>query len=152
MSEENAPETATTPEPAAAPEPASDSTKRRPGWIPAVAVVAVLGVIVGLGQVIWAQPEQRVAPAITAEPIRSSVLLCPEPGTGGNLGVRVSAAIVPGQPGQDSSPGEAGLRTLPGAESASSNLKVAGELGRSRPSAPNCRRSRRSARARSHRA
>ncbi len=105
------------------------NSKSRPGWIPALAVVATLALIVGLGQVIWAQPEQRVKPAITAEPIRSSVLLCPEPGTGGNLGVRVSAAIVPGQPGQDSSPGEAGLRTLPGAESASSNLKVPGEQG-----------------------
>lgn len=101
----------------------------RPWWLPAVAAGLAVAVVVGLGQVIWAQPDQRSEPALTAEPIRSSVLLCPEPGTGGNLGVRVTAAIVPGQPGQDGSPGEAGMRTLPGAESASSNLKAPGEQG-----------------------
>jgi len=107
----------------------SEQTPTRPRWLPAAVVAVVVAAVVGLGQIIWAQPEQRAESTITAEPIRSSVLLCPEPGTGGNLGVRVSAAIVPGQPGQDSSPGEAGLRTLPGAESASSNLAAPGEQG-----------------------
>jgi len=115
-------------------DPKAGPTSARPGsglsrwWAPLI-VVFVIAVVVGVGQVIWAQPAAQPPPAVVAEPIRSSVLLCPEPGTGGNLGVRVTAAIVPGQPGQDSSPGEAGLRTLPGAESASSNLKVPGEQG-----------------------
>jgi len=98
-------------------------------WVPVLAVAAVIGVVVGAGHFIQAQPQQDQDAPVTAEPIRSTVLLCPEPGTGGNLGVRVSAAVVPGQPGQDGSAGEAGLRTLPGAESASSNLKVPGEQG-----------------------
>jgi hypothetical protein len=59
------------------------------------------------------------------------VLLCPEPGAGTDLGVRVTAAVVPGQPGQDAGDGtdsdsEAGLRTLPGRESAQSRILVPG--------------------------
>lgn len=104
-----------------------DKGKRR--WLPILIVLALVATLVGLGQVLWAQPENVPDAELVAEPIRSSVLLCPEPGTGGNLGVRVTAAVVPGQPGQDGGPGEAGLRTLPGAESASSNLKVPGEQG-----------------------
>jgi hypothetical protein len=54
------------------------------------------------------------------------VLLCPEPGAGTDLGVRVTAAIVPGQPGQDAEEGSAGLQTLPGKESAQSKIVVPG--------------------------
>lgn len=64
--------------------------------------------------------------AVTVEPIGSTVLLCPEPGTGGDLGVRVTAGVVPGLEGQDAAEGSAGLQTLPGKESAQSLIKVPG--------------------------
>lgn len=97
-------------------------------WQAPVAVLAVIAVVLGLGQFIQAQPSAPQPPTAGAEPIRSSVLLCPEPGTGGNLGVRVTGAVIPGQAGQ-SGPGEAGLRTLPGAESARSMISRPGEQG-----------------------
>jgi len=99
-----------------------------PRWQAPVVVIAVIGLVVGLGQLIQAQPAAQEESTVAAEPIRSSVLLCPEPGAGGNLGVRVTGAVIPGQPGQGGS-GEAGLRTLPGAESASSNITRPGEQG-----------------------
>ncbi len=98
------------------------------GWLAPVVVAAIIGAIVGAGSLVGANSSDPVQGTIIAEPIRSSVLLCPEPGTGGNLGVRVTGAVIPGQPGQEGE-GEAGLRTLPGAESASSNLKAPGEQG-----------------------
>jgi hypothetical protein len=98
------------------------------GWIPPILVAALIAGIVGMGSLFVGDDASESEATVIAEPIRSSVLLCPEPGTGGNLGVRVTGAIVPGQPGQDGE-GEAGLRTLPGAESASSNLKQPGEQG-----------------------
>lgn len=97
-------------------------------WRVPVAIAVIAAVVVGIGQFIQAQPAPEQEVTVTAEPIRSSVLLCPEPGAGGNLGVRVTAAVVPGQPGQ-SGAGEAGLRTLPGAESASSEISQPGEQG-----------------------
>ena len=86
----------------------------------AVAVVAVL----------VATLVQRQAPAVTEgptsiEPIGSALLLCPEPGAGSDLGVRVTAAVVPGQPGQDAA-GTGGLQTLPGKQSAQSRIEVPG--------------------------
>jgi hypothetical protein len=66
------------------------------------------------------------AGAVTIEPIGSTVLLCPEPGAGTDLGVRVTAALVPGQPGQDGGEGTAGLATLPGKESAAAKIVVPG--------------------------
>ena len=98
------------------------------GWIPPILVAALIAGIVGMGSLFVGDDASESEATVIAEPIRSSVLLCPEPGTGGNLGVRVTGAIVPGQPGQGGE-GEAGLRTLPGAESASSNLKQPGEQG-----------------------
>ena len=97
----------------------------------AIAAVAVLSVTLLCTLI------QRPVPAVSegatsVQPIGSSVLLCPEPGAGTDLGVRVTAAIVPGQPGQDvpDAAGEpasaAGLETLPGKESASSNINVPG--------------------------
>jgi hypothetical protein len=95
-----------------------------------VAVAAVLTLLATLLQ----QPTPEVAEgAVTVEPIGSTVLLCPEPGAGTDLGVRVTAAIVPGQPGQSDAPtegdtasGVAGLETLPGKESAQSKILVPG--------------------------
>lgn len=64
--------------------------------------------------------------AVTVEPIGSTVLLCPEPGAASDLGVRVTAAVIPGQPGQQAGPGAAGLRTLPGKSSAQARILVPG--------------------------
>lgn len=55
---------------------------------------------------------------LAIEPIGSSILICPEPGANAELGVRVTAAVVPGQPGQDTGSGSARLETLPGKTSA----------------------------------
>lgn len=106
----------------------NDAERSRPRWHAAASVVVAIALVVGLGQLIQAQPAPPPEVAVAAEPIRSSVLLCPEPGTGGNLGVRVTGAVIPDQPGQ-SGDGSAGLRTLPGAESASSNIARPGEQG-----------------------
>ncbi|MDO8309927.1 MAG: DUF5719 family protein [Actinomycetota bacterium] len=91
----------------------------------AVAVVAVVTLAATLVQ----QPVPALSEGATSiEPIGSTVLLCPEPGAGTDLGVRVTAASVPGQPGQDDpgAEGAAGLETLPGRESASSKILVPG--------------------------
>ena len=63
---------------------------------------------------------------LTIEPIGSAVLLCPEPGAGTDLGVRVTAAVIPGQPGQQADQGQAGLRTLPGRTSAQARIRMPG--------------------------
>jgi hypothetical protein len=91
-----------------------------------VMVVAVLLVTTLLATLL-----QRPTPAVgegaaVVEPIGSSVLLCPEPGAGTDLNVRVTAAVVPGQPGQDGPLGSAGLETLPGRSSASSKITTPG--------------------------
>ncbi len=89
----------------------------------AVAIALVVTLIATLVQ----QPAPEVAEgATTVEPIGSSVLLCPEPGAGTDLGVRVTAAVVPGQAGQDAEDGSAGMQTLPGKESAQSKILVPG--------------------------
>lgn len=74
-----------------------------------------------------AQPTLTDA-AVQVEPIGSAVLLCPEPGASSDLGVRVTAAVVPGLTGQNAEgdDGSAGLRTLPGKESAQSRIRVPG--------------------------
>ncbi|MBM3668417.1 MAG: hypothetical protein FJW97_00170 [Actinobacteria bacterium] len=92
-----------------------------------IAIVAVL-VVSLLGEIAHRWIGEPVAePAVTREPIASQVLLCPEPGAGGDLGVRVTGAVVPGQPGEG--PGSAGLVTLPGTGSASTPIRQAGEQG-----------------------
>ncbi len=93
-------------------------------------VAAVVGVLVLTGAAVVLQrplPEAAVQ-AGTVEPIGSAVLLCPEPGAGSDLGVRVTAAVVPGQPGQDveDPSSSAGLATLPGKESATAKITVPG--------------------------
>lgn len=98
-------------------------------WRP-FAIVGVTVVSVALLATLLpiAQPEP-VEQQQTLEPIQSTVLLCPEPGTGGDLGVRVTAAIVPGQPGQGVGPGRAALETLPGKKKERSALTAPGEQG-----------------------
>jgi len=84
----------------------------------AIALLAVAGYLA-----------QREVPSVTTvpstiEPIRATVLLCPEPGTSSDRGVRVSAAVVP-VPGQEGS-GRATLATLPGKESARAKITEPG--------------------------
>ncbi len=95
-------------------------------WFAPVAVLVVAALLVALG--LFAQQElpAQSEGAVTSEPIGSAILLCPEPGAGGDLGVRVTAAVIPEFPGQDASEGSAGLVTLPGKESAQSLIRVPG--------------------------
>ncbi|MCH9676797.1 MAG: hypothetical protein K0U30_04160 [Actinomycetia bacterium] len=94
-----------------------------------VIVLLAAALVVGVSGFVQVAAPKASEEALTVEPIGSAVLLCPEPGTGGDLGVRVTAAVVPGQPGQDVGEGSAGIETLPGKESASSRIKVPGEQG-----------------------
>ncbi len=90
-------------------------------------IAVLVAVVLTLAASLVQRPTPIVADgAVVVEPIGSSVMLCPEPGAGTDLGVRVTAAIVPGQPGQDVGDGAAGLETLPGKESASSKILVPG--------------------------
>ena len=86
-----------------------------------LAIAAVVVLVVTLVCTLIQRPVPAVTEGATSvQPIGSSVLLCPEPGAGPDLGVRVTAAVVPGQPGQDvpdaagAPPSRAGLETLPG--------------------------------------
>lgn len=120
-----APETESSgPEAAAARRPRGSLRALRPLLV-AVVVAVVLGVIATLAQ----RPAPQAAEvAGTVEPIGSTVLLCPEPGAGSDLGVRVTAAVVPGQPGQttDIAGSGAGMQTLPGKQSASAKITTPG--------------------------
>ncbi len=106
-----------------------DSTFLRSRFVAPVVVVLAAALVIGISGFIQVAKPKASEGAVTVEPIGSAVLLCPEPGTGGDLGVRVTAAVVPGQPGQDSGPGSAGIETLPGKESASSRITAPGEQG-----------------------
>ncbi|MCF8551944.1 MAG: hypothetical protein K9G05_07705 [Candidatus Nanopelagicales bacterium] len=99
-------------------------TDRR--WFAPVVVLVVSVLLVGVSFLGQQDLPAQSEGAVTVEPIGSTVLLCPEPGTGGDLGVRVTAAVVPGFDGQDSADGSAGLRTLPGKEYAQSLIRVPG--------------------------
>ncbi len=107
--------------------PAQVTVTRRSGRAAVVAVAIAIGLVV-VATVLQQPPPAATVVAGTVEPIGSSVLLCPEPGAGADLGVRVTAAVVAGQPGQDATvPGSAaGLRTLPGKQSASAKITVPG--------------------------
>jgi hypothetical protein len=101
------------------------------GARPLIVAIAVVLVATGVATLVQRPTPTVTEGATTVEPIGSTVLLCPEPGAGTDLGVRVTAAVVPGQPGQDAGDGtdsdsEAGLRTLPGRESAQSRILVPG--------------------------
>ena len=100
---------------------------RLPAFLPPIAL-AVIGVVAVTAVATLVQPSapEPASGATTIEPIGSAVLLCPEPGAGTDLGVRVTAAVLPGQPGQDAEKGRAGLETLPGKESAASRITVPG--------------------------
>lgn len=75
-------------------------------------VVATIVTIVGLGLLAQRQLPPDEGNAVTVEPVRSAVLLCPEPGSSdADLGVRITAAVIPGQPGQDGG-GSAALLSL----------------------------------------
>ncbi len=89
--------------------------------------LALVASIVGLGTVAQQQVVETVDGPSSIQPIRSATLLCPEPGTGGDLSVRVTAAVVPGQVGQTDGAGAAELQTLPGQESASAQISSPGD-------------------------
>lgn len=102
-----------------------------PRWLILALVASV--VVTALATFLQRPLPEVAEGAVTVEPIGSAVLLCPEPGAASDLGVRVSAAIVPGQPGQapaENADGEvagaAGLRTLPGRTSSQSRILVPG--------------------------
>jgi hypothetical protein len=83
-------------------------------------------VVVGIGELLRPGGAPAVPAAAAVEPVGSVALVCPEPGTGATLGVRVAGVVVPGQPGQDGE-GTAVLRTLPGDEAASARIKQPGD-------------------------
>jgi len=91
-------------------------------WI----AVASVAVVVLFGTLLDNRGANSIPDASAIEPVGSAVLLCPEPGAGSDLGVRVTAAVVPGQEGQVDRPGKAGMETLPGKESAKSSIETPG--------------------------
>lgn len=104
--------------------------RRRPpqsqsGFFLRIALVSV-ALILGLGLLGQLGIDSEASEAVAVEPIQSSVLLCPEPGIGTQAGSRVTAAVVPGQPGQDDGPGQVLLTTLVGKESAKAKLTAPG--------------------------
>lgn len=105
----------------------------------AVLIVVVVGAVLALaGTALQREESTALTPAVQVEPIRSAVLLCPEPGGKTDAGVRVTAAVVPGLPGQEG-PGAASIRTLPGRNAADAPITVPGgqaqigAYGESRP-------------------
>ena len=93
---------------------------------PLFIALVVAGALVGGG--LFVQEKLPVVPEVQAvsEPIGSLVLICPEPGANAELGVRVTAAVVPGLPGQGGDGGAAGLETLPGPASAKADISAPG--------------------------
>lgn len=91
-------------------------------WI----AIAVVVIVVLVGTLLDKRGSESIPDASAIEPVGSAVLLCPEPGAGSDLGVRITAAVVPGQDGQVDRPGRAGLETLPGKESAKSSIETPG--------------------------
>jgi len=83
-----------------------------------IIAIAITALVVAGGWFIQLRTPVAEPPPLAIEPIGSSVLICPEPGANAELGVRVTAAVVPGQPGQDAGSGSARLETLPGKTSA----------------------------------
>ncbi len=90
-------------------------------------VGGVVAAVVVAGTLLQGELPQPDSTTAALEPVGSSVLLCPEPGTGNDdLGVRVTAVVVPGLPGQDRAGGSAVIQTLPGKESAKQRIEVPG--------------------------
>lgn len=95
--------------------------------LPPIAIAVVGVVVVTAVATLVHQPAPTASEgSTTVQPISSAVLLCPEPGAGTDLGVRVTAAVIPGQPGQADGRGRAGMETLPGKEQESSKIDVPG--------------------------
>jgi len=88
---------------------------KRPQFI-VLGLIMLIAVTIGVGTAVQQQLPAPVDDISVVEPIRSVTLLCPEPGAGGDLAVRVTAAVVPDQIGQ-AGEGQAQLITLPGRES-----------------------------------
>ena len=101
------------------------SAPSRSGFFLRVALISV-ALILGLGLIGQFGIKADDNPAVAVEPIQSSVLLCPEPGVGAQAGSRVTAAVVPGQPGQDQGAGVVNLTTLMGQVSAKARLTAPG--------------------------
>ena len=66
-----------------------DSTFLGSRFFAPAAVVAAAALVIGISGFIQVEKPKASEGAVTIEPIGSAVLLCPEPGTGGDLGVRV---------------------------------------------------------------
>ena len=89
------------------------------------AVISV-ALIVGLGVVGQFGINAATDAPVQTEPIQSSVLLCPDPGVGAQAGSRMTAAVVPGQPGQDKGDGKVVVTTLTGKVSDKAKLTAPG--------------------------
>ncbi|MDP2012729.1 MAG: DUF5719 family protein, partial [Actinomycetota bacterium] len=95
------------------------------GFFLRVALISV-ALILGLGVIGQFGINNDEDLAVAMEPIQSSVLLCPEPGVGAQAGARVTAAVVPGQAGQEEGAGLVNLTTLVGRVSAKARLTAPG--------------------------
>lgn len=90
-----------------------------------IAVISV-ALIVGLGVIGQLGINAVTDAPVQTEPIQSSVLLCPEPGVGAQAGSRMTAAVVPGQLGQDKGEGKVVVTTLTGKVSDKAKLTAPG--------------------------
>lgn len=95
------------------------------GFFLRIALISV-ALILGLGLIGQFGIKGQDDLAVAVEPIQSSVLLCPEPGVGAQAGSRVTAAVVPGQPGQDDGAGQVNITTLVGRISAKARITAPG--------------------------
>lgn len=98
----------------------------RRSWLALLGMFIVIGLIAGIGSVVQQQTRVAAEETVSLQPIGSATLVCPQPGTGGDLGVRVTAAVVPGQVGQNTGLGTATLQTLPGPQSAQADIAAPG--------------------------
>lgn len=98
----------------------------RPTIVRLGVTAGIAAALVAMGVAVPRTISQPETTSDQVEPVGSSVLLCPEPGTGKTQGVRVTAAVVPGQPGQATGAGTAIIATLPGKESATAAIDAPG--------------------------
>ncbi|MFA7324024.1 MAG: DUF5719 family protein [Candidatus Nanopelagicales bacterium] len=90
-----------------------------------IAVISVV-LITALGLIGQFGVNAITVSAVSVEPIQSAVLLCPEPGVGAQAGSRMTAAVVPGQPGQDQGVGKVSVTTLAGKVTDKASLTAPG--------------------------
>ena len=88
----------------------STSGGRLSRWVPPLLVLALIASIVGVGFLAGANSDESATRTTIAEPIRSSVLLCPEPERA-EIWAFASRSWHSRPAGQEGD-GEAGLRTL----------------------------------------